>query len=323
MHRATLEGFQDELEKISALLGAPLGVVGHFGTNIAGRAAHRGSNLAEVMAHRGFQHGAGGARMSPGASKAMKLLLGPETAVQYEAARRAGSQLYDMPPEARAAALKGLGSVTEAGEAVGALSPAGRKALEEAPLVGPLQRAVQHDIAGTAPELKAKGPLAGAYAKAVDWMSRRAETPFQTPTQRVATNVAGAAPAAALAAVDPVGAGVHMGWNLTREQIGKSELGQKGLKALFRKGLAGEKPSKAVETAVDIAGSPALLDPLRIGLAAREAGAVKPMKAAVRALEGPTAREALEAAGETSPEVATKARGVLSELKGLVPARGS
>lgn len=326
MERRTFSAFSGEMQKTA--VGPILGLFGHFGTNLAGRAAHKSSNLAEVMAHRGFQHGATGSRISRGADRAMRLLLGPESLVQYDAARAAGEKMYNLPPKQREAALQALSSGAQELASRGVLRANAPKVLGEAPVIGALQQAARHDVLGSTPKLKSKGLLAGVYGKAVDLMSRSRETPFQTPTQKVVSNVVGASPAAALAAADPWGAATHMGWNLARETGAKTQLGKEITKNQLRKGLAGVKPGKWEELASDIVASPAFLDPQRIGSALREAGAVELAQKAITAADDPLAQAftrgmaghvGQDAATQAAANVAKKMPTILERAKDIVP----
>jgi len=301
---ATLEAlktaaFFKEMQKQA--VGPVLGLLGHLGTNVAGRAAHHASNLAEVLAHRGFQHGATGSKVAPGASRALKLLLGPEALNSYEAARAAGQKMYALPPEKRTAAIKALSEGAERLSGKAGISQRAGEIMHEAPIVGSLQRAAQHELAGTAPELQAHGSLAKAYSRAVDLMSRLEHTPFQTPIQRAATNVVGAAPAVALAAADPSGAAVHMGWNAAREAIAKSKPGKEYMKGMLRRGLAGDTMSPTKEMLYDIGASPAFLTPHRLGRAIREAGMVDPARTATQAIDEPVVQHLLRGMASEAP----------------------
>lgn len=234
-----------------------MGPIGHLGVNALGRAAHKSSNLATVLAHKGLQHGFTNSAINPAAMKSIVAIAGPETMGVYQAAQMAGKRLAEAPPHLRPKILK---QVSEAGFD------------EHTPMVGALQEAAKHELAGTAPKLEAKGLGAKAYSKFVDSMSDIKNTPFDTKTQRTVRTMGGAAPSAGLTAVDPSGSAAHFGINLAREQIGKSSYGKKVMGDLFESGVQGNQPSKLKETVIDYAVSPSVLDPQRMGRAMKEKG---------------------------------------------------
>lgn len=320
--RQELEGgLRKEGFLLHALLG---GALGHGGVNALGRASHRSSNVADVLAHRAFQAGAGGAGMAPGAKRGLKLLLGPESMLQIEAAEAAGRHFYGMDPAARGAAMRA------AAIGVGALPAEAQQALGHAPILGPLQRAIQHDLAGTAPELRTEGGLGGlasrVYGSAVGTLQRAQVTPFSTPAQKATANVAGLLPAAALAAADPAGGLTHMGWNTMREVLGRSRMGKRVQESMLQRGLAGSIPSSAMEAVSDLALSPSFLDPQRVGHAVHRAGLVPAVTQATELVS--KNKELLQQLAQ-HPQVPEQAQGILSRLpgvaervQGLLPAAG-
>ena len=302
---------------LSALL---TGAGGHFGVNALGRNAHNTTNLAEVLAHKGFQHGATGSRMSHMAERSMNALLGPEVGAQYHAARYAGEKLYAMPPAERAHAL----SMLSGGEGVqGALGVGADalKSMKDAPIFPAIQKAVGHDVAGTAPKLTSKGPVGAMYGKAVNALTSIGARPFQTTGQKVVNEALGAAPMATLLAADPSGAAVHMGWNTTRELAGKSAFGKKVVGRMLQKGLAGEMPSKRMEAVTDLAVSPAFLDAQRFGKAVHDVPGAVPALRSLADASG-NALPGLAAAVKGTPAEAkvTAGKGVIDKLRGLLPA---
>jgi hypothetical protein len=270
--RAVVEAQREPGEKVAipGLHALLMGAGGHVGSNALGRAAHHSSNLADVVAHQAYQRGAGGATVAPWSLKAMKLLLGPEAALQAEAAEALGKKLYELPPQKREALMAGIG------QGLAHAPPEVRQALGGAPILGPLHRAMEHDIRGTAPTFEAKKGLGGlaarAYGGAVNFFQKRQVTPFSTTAQNVAANVTGAAPAAALAAIDPAGAAAHMGWNGLRNLAGRTAVGQQIAEKQLKSGLAGVPLSPVKELANDLLVSPAFLDAHRIGLAGNRSG---------------------------------------------------
>jgi hypothetical protein len=130
-----------------------------------------------------------------------------------------------------------------------------------------VQRALLHDALGTAPTLHSKTLTGKLYGKVVSGIGGIGAKPFQTKGQRVVSNIVGAAPAAALAAADPLGAAVHMGWNGVREATAYTPIGQQMIKQQLLDGLRGKGMSRAKEVAADYVFSPAFLDAQRAGMA--------------------------------------------------------
>lgn len=259
MQSATVDAFNDELEKIAIFGHLLLGPVGHVAVNAMGRAAHHSSNLGSYLAHKGLQHGLTGSQIHPLAQRSIRALAGPEALANYDTARGIASKVQHLPtPEQH-----GLFS--------SALNTTSHPELHGAPVVGPLRDAFQHELHGTSPQLQSKGMLAGLYSKVVSGMGKIVQSPFDTTAQRVAKGAVGAAPMAAAATLDPIGTAAHMGINTTREIVGNSSIGKKAIGNLFERGIAGQKIHPAMETAVDYAVSPAVLDPLRLGGAIRKA----------------------------------------------------
>jgi hypothetical protein len=141
-------------------------------------------------------------------------------------------------------------------------------------------------VAGTAPEFKATGLGAKMYGGLIDRMRRVVNKPFATTGQKVVNNVLGAAPAAALAAVDPVGSAAHYAINTGRELLGTSGAGKRLTEKAFKSGLYGTwSPSPVTERAIDLVVSPAVLDPYRIGRDIRTAVGPEKVQQMSRTLE--------------------------------------
>jgi len=254
------------MHKSASLLHMLAGPIGHVLTNLGGRAAHHSSNLAEVMAHRGFQHGAAEAEIAPLARRAISAIAGPEALATYDVARQLGGRLYSLPPMKRQAAINAL----VMGSAIN--HPAVHHIRRNSPILGSLIKALRHDAVGTEPKLKAEGLAAKLYSGLVDRMSRPTVTPFDAPGRTVLQNAIGAAPAAAMLAVDPVGSLTHFATNTAREVVGNSSLGWSAVDRTLKEGLEGAPISPAKQMAYDVLLSPAYLDPYREGLALHHAG---------------------------------------------------
>lgn len=243
-------------EEKTAVLGTALlsALGGHFGTNLAGRAAHHGSNLAEIMAHKGFQHGLLGQQVHPARHLSIKSLLGPESMVTYEAARRAGEAAVKHAPNPveRAAYLRGIH---------GAVST--QPNLQHAPIIDPITRAVHHELSGTAPQIQAQGFASKAYSHLVDKLTNHVQTGFETGPQKALGMLQGAAPSLAAAAAEPIPMAGHFAVNLGREVAGRTPMGKRFIRNELAAGLRGEMHSPAKSLAFDIGASPALLDARR------------------------------------------------------------
>ena len=258
---AAQEKFLCGNEKTAVLLAAGMSALGgHLGTNIAGRSAHHASNLAEVMAHRGFQHGLLGQRINPGRQLSMKALMGPESLATYELARQAGLQAVEHAPNPieRAKYLQGIHGVAST-----------QSNLDHVPIIDPIRQAVMHELAGTAPELQATNRATKGYGKIVNWLADQTETGFETGAQKLVGNMRGIAPAAALAALEPAPMAGHFAVNMTREGLSKTPQGQRFMKNELAKGLRGQMPGPVKSMAVDLLGSPALLDGRRAAYGVR------------------------------------------------------
>lgn len=242
-------------EKSALLLGAGFSALGgHLGTNIAGRSAHHASNLAEVMAHRGFQHGLLGQQIHPARQLSMKALMGPESLATYELARQAGLSAVEHAPNPieRAKYLQNIHGFAST-----------QPSLEHAPIIDPIRQAVMHELAGTAPELHASNPATKGYGKVVNWLADHTQTGFETGAQKAVGAIRGIAPAATLAAVEPIPMAGHFAVNMTREGLSRTPQGQRFMKNELAKGLRGQMPGKAKSMAIDLMASPALLDARR------------------------------------------------------------
>lgn len=246
-----------EIEKQSAgLMHLLAGPLGHLGVNALGRAAHHKSNLGSVLAHRGLQHGLTDSVVNPVAARTVKAFMGPEATVSYELSQRLGTHLAKLPPAKRQALLKQINRAPK---------------LQGSPIIGPLQEAVGHELAGTAPVHKAKGVAANLYSGAVRGLTSIVNKPFDTGVQRAVKSVAGGAPLAVAAAADPLGTAAHVGVNTGRELLAKSRVGTRFIKKTTEAGLAGKKIPKVIEAATDYLASPGALDAYRTGQAIRSA----------------------------------------------------
>lgn len=291
---------QPQEEKTSSWFGLLAAPAGHLAVNAGGVAGHHGSNIAEVLAHRGFQAGLTGSKMNPVSKFVTKSMVGPESLTAYEAAHALGSKLAPLHTDAQHQALQAI------------MSGAQHPALGHAAILGPVRTAIGHELAGTSPALQSHGMAAGGYSKAVDYLSRTQDTPFDTVGRRVVHGAVAAAPLAAATALDPVGIAAHVGTNQARNAIGQSGYGKKIMGKLFDKGLQGEGYSPGVEKAFDYAVSPGLLDPMRVGRALHDSGAA-PAVQAVRGFH----RENPGLLSSAAQQVSSAARQLMSppELK--------
>jgi hypothetical protein len=283
---------------------------GHIGGNLLARAAHHGTNLAEVLAHRGFQHALADSVVNPYTLKSVKMMIGPEAAVAYEAAHSAGSQIAALPPNQRQLALKALASYGAA----------------DTPILSQLAQAARHELAGTAPTLIAEEGLRGApgkmYAHTVDrLLSSNVNTPFDTNVQRAVKNVGGIAPGALPFMVDPTGGlavGGHVGVNVLRDVIGNSPYGMEFAKNKFLKGLGGNQVGAAENLLTDVLASPAVLDAQRAGASIRQQ-----LPEAVQAALTPEGLERISRAGGSGAAALRDITQAYPDLANIINAVGS
>lgn len=245
---------------------------GHVGTNLAGVASH-GINSAEQLAHKGLQHGLGGAKMNPFARLSTRLLGGAEALTSYDAAHALAAKIQHLPTAQQRAILAGANIPGRAGISA------------DTPVLGALQSAIQHELAGTSPELMRKAPirsgLAGVWDRTkemvgrgqhgfLDKMTNLTDTQFDTAGKRVVTGLAGAAPAAAVAALDPLGAAGHYAVNAGRMIGAETNWGKNLALGQVQKGLRGEELSPTVRALQQTFISPGFTEAQDIGSSVRK-----------------------------------------------------
>lgn len=261
--------FKTAIEK-TAILGhlattAAMAAGGHVGANVLGLAGH-GGNIADMLAHHGLQHGLAGSTLNPAAKASMKYLFGPESLGAYEAAHGIARQMAHLPTKEQHALLA-------SGVASGNLVPA----MKNAPILGSIHRAAQHEIAGTAPKLETKGMLGTVHGKMLDRLARTADTQFDDTGKKIVNSAIGASPLLAAGAADmavtgtPFGVIGHGVVNAARERIAKTDYGKKVTTNLLQKGMRGEAVAPGRERAMNLLLSPAVMDAHRLGQSAREA----------------------------------------------------
>lgn len=277
--------FKAAMEKTAILghLAQTIGMAagGHVGANVLGLAGH-GGNIADVLAHHGLQHGLAGSTMNPAAKASMKYLFGPESLGAYEAAHGIAKSMAHLPTKEQHALLA-------SGVASGNLLPA----MKDAPILGSIHRAAQHELAGTAPKFEAKGgkgilgtvqgALGTAHGKMLDRLARTADTPFDSTGRKIVNSAIGASPALVAGAADmavtgtPFGVIGHGVVNAARERIAKTDYGKKVTTNLLQKGMRGEDVAPGRAMATNLLLSPAVMDAHRLGRSAREAaGQISP-----------------------------------------------
>ena len=245
----------------SILHGAFMTGLGHGGTNAFGRLAHHGSNIGEHLAHQGFQHGLLGQQITPSRLQTMKSLFGPESMIRYEAARGAAAGLVSKfpSPGPRNAAIQH--AITHGANEQGA------------PVAGEVLSAMRHELAGTSPQIQAKGLGAKLYAHTVKHLANHTTTGMETGAQRAVKAFTGAAPGAAVMGADaamgggvPWGAVGHVAWNGIRQGAAETAIGKRFVNNELQAGLAGKTVSPRREWLIDHVVSPAFLDARRAGL---------------------------------------------------------
>lgn len=242
--------------------GLGMGVAGHAGTNFLGMKAHHHSNIGEVLAHRGFQHGLLEQRISPVMEQSIKSVFGPESLINYHAAVEAGKHFVTKAPNPD--------------QRRNALLLATQHTLpHDLPVLSQLQSAMNHELQGTSPALKAEGLSAKAYSKVLNWLTNNPVTGMETKAQAAWKHLKGVGPAAAAVGFDtavsgaPLGALAHFGWNGMRQGAAATDLGHRVAADQIVKGLRGGVPKST--TKWDIGLSPAYLDGQRLGGALRRA----------------------------------------------------
>lgn len=248
------------------------GVLGHVGTNAAAMGAH-GLNAAERMAHKGLQQGLGGATLNPFARLSTRLIGGAEALGAYDAAHALAKKIQHLPTEQQRLYL------------AAANIPASAAIGKDTPVLGALQSAVKHELAGTSPELARLHPHRSGMAGVLDrgkelagrgqhWfldkMTNLTETPFDTAGKKVVTSLAGAAPAVALGAIDPAGAAVHYGVNAARMAAGETDWGKNLALSQMKKGLSGQEMSEPGRAIKSLLISPGLAEMQDMGSSVRK-----------------------------------------------------
>lgn len=240
--------------------GLGMGAAGHAGTNFFGMKAHHHSNIGEVLAHRGFQHGLLEQRISPVMEQSIKSVFGPESLINYHAAVEAGKHFVTKAPHPD--------------QRRNALLLATQHTLpHDLPVLSQLQSAMNHELQGTSPALKAEGLSAKAYSKVLNWLTNNPVTGMETKAQAAWKHLKGVGPAAMMVGGDvamsgaPFGAMAHFGWNGMRQGAAATDLGHRVAADQIVKGLSGGVPKST--TKWDIGLSPAYLDGQRLGGALR------------------------------------------------------
>ncbi len=283
--------------------GLSMGAVGHAGTNFLGMKAHHHSNIGEVLAHRGFQHGLLEQRISPVMEQSIKSVFGPESLINYHAAVEAGKHFVTKAPHPD--------------QRRNALLLATQHTLpHDLPVLSQLQSAMNHELQGTSPALKAEGVSAKVYSTLLDKLTNNPVTGMETKAQAAWKHLQGAGPAAAMVGADvamsgaPLGAMAHFGWNGMRQGAAATDIGQRVVAKQLVDGVQKGVPKNT--TKWDLAASPAFLDAQRTGAVVQRLSKEHSNHPMLEQM-----RPALEAVRDSNPHVAQE--GLYKQLNRLSP----
>ena len=238
---------QSETNKHASLLGL-LGLAGavHVVPNIGMKAiksTKAGHNALTGTFSAGVEMGRTGRKLHPNAQSLIEYGIGPETLVDYRLGRRLGEKLKDIPADRQERFLnkaKGMGEahIRNAGGVA--------EDIEKVPILNTLNNYIE-------------GRGENKVKKGLMRMSVPDDQPVTWKNKAGNLAMLGAA-----AAVEP-----HLlmqpAISATRKTVAQSNIGQKFIDNQFHKGRQGQKLSKAKEVGLDLALSPAALDPYRIG----------------------------------------------------------
>ena len=236
-----------EKEAASSLLGL-LGLAGaiHVAPNLAMKAdksTKKGHNALTGTFSAGVDMGRSGQKLHPNAQSLIEYGIGPESLVDYRLGHKLGVKLQNIAPEKQD---RYLGKLQGIGEAHLRNRGGVVKSLEEVPILNTFTNYIEGKG-----ENKVKNGLmrmAVPADKPITWKNKAGN----------------AAMLGAAAAVEP-----HLlmqpAISAARKSVAKSKTGQKFIDNQFRKGVEGNVMSKGKQLGMDLAVSPAALDPYRIG----------------------------------------------------------
>lgn len=240
------------LSKRASLLGLlGLGTAIHVAPNLAMKAiknTETGQKGLTGLFSAGVDMGRTGRKMHPNLQSAMEYGIGPESVVEYQLGRSMGSRLSNMAPERQERFINKAKGMTNA---YLNRNPEYAKKLDEVPILN----SVKHYFDG-----KGENKVKDFFMKA--------SVPKDQPVtwKNKAGNLAALGGAAAVdphILMQPALSGI-------RKQIAKGPMGSKIFDKGFNQGNSGAPLSKTKETLIDLAVSPSVLDPYRMGKAMKE-----------------------------------------------------
>lgn len=245
-------------------------IIPHVAVNAGAMAAHHHSNLNEVLAHQAFQLGLQGKDLHPTRAKALKMAIGPEALVNFNASREMGEKLKNLSPSGQRLAMQGL---MKGYDLTGAPI--------STPILGGIRQAIGHHLAGTAPQFEGKGFGAKVFGKVMTDLTQHTYDPTQKQSliQRGLGHLRGILPAVPIALTglaDPVMPAVHFGINKIRDIAGSSRVGTNIMKDQFRGGLHGAEISPLKQKFMQYVVSPAYYEAHQIGKDLRNSAAGLP-----------------------------------------------
>lgn len=234
-------------DKHASLLGMlGLGAAMHVAPNIAMKAVkstRKGHDALTGTYAAGVDMGKAGQKLHPNAQSFMEYGIGPESLVDYHLGRKLGTKLRDMEPERQERFLRRAQGMGDAHFRANGIDP---KDIDKVPVLNTF-----------------KGYMEGRGNQKVQGLFNRMAVDENKPTtwKNRAGNLAMLGGAAA---VDP-----HLlmqpAISGARKATAKSTIGRNFMDKQFQQGVEGKPMSKAKEFAMDMAVSPAALDPYRIG----------------------------------------------------------
>lgn len=241
------------LEKEASLLGLlGLGTAFHVAPNLAMKAiksTQTGQKALTGMFSAGVDMGRQGLKLHPNAQSFMEYGIGPESIVEYQLGKSLGSRISHMPPERQERFINKAKGMTQS--YLNQYFPEKMNEIEKVPVLG----SVKHYFDG-----KGENRVKNLFMKMS--VPEEQKTTLKNHLGNAAM-LGGAAAVNPHTLIQPILSG-------TRKQIAKSSLGGKIFDSGFKKGNSGIPMSKAKETMIDMAVSPSVLDPYRMGKSMKE-----------------------------------------------------
>lgn len=240
-------------DKQASLLGlAGLSAAFHVAPNLAMKvvkSTDTGQKALTGMFSAGVDMGRTGRKLHPNVQSLMEYGIGPESTVEYSLGRTMGKRIADMEPERQERFINKAKGMTQAH--LSRLFPDKMHDIEQVPVLG----SVKHYFDG-----KGENKVKDAFMK----MSVPNDYKAGLKNHVINAGMLGGA-----AALDPHTL-IQPALSGLRKQVAKSPIGGQIFSKGFEKGNNGVPMSKAKETLIDMAVSPSVLDPYRMGKAMKE-----------------------------------------------------